>query len=118
MWDWGSEMKIIEIVIIIMMVIGIGAVGYFLGILSIQMNEKELVGLWTSNACDFKGEWVHVNIDGMKYEKCVEIVRHECAHELWAEVCEKNDELCIKGQELLDNYTGKWFKIGVKNENT
>lgn len=80
--------------------------------------EPTTQGLWVSNVTKDRakqiaykyepsGDWVMVNVDGMTYERCIEVVRHECAHELWGEICEKNDEMCKKGQELLTNYSRK-----------
>ncbi len=53
---------------------------------------------------DEYGDWVCVNIRDMSYNRCKEVVSHECGHEIWAEACESNDELCRKAQELLNKY--------------
>ncbi|MHA1482675.1 MAG: hypothetical protein ACTSQA_04460 [Candidatus Heimdallarchaeaceae archaeon] len=58
-----------------------------------------------SKKYDEDGDWICVNVKDMSYERCREVVNHECAHELYAEVCEHNTELCRKTQELLNNYT-------------
>lgn len=78
--------------------------------------DKKLDGLHIKNATyekareitkkrDPKGDWVCTNVRNMEYGRCVEVARHECAHEIWAEICEKDSELCDKGQELLNNYS-------------
>jgi hypothetical protein len=54
----------------------------------------------------YPSDWVCTNTKGMSYDECVSTAQHECAHEVWAEICEdKNSDLCKKGQELLNNNT-------------
>ena len=60
---------------------------------------KEAYGL------DKVGDWVCVNIKGMSYERAVHVCEHEVGHEIWAEICEKDNELCKRGQELLQDYS-------------
>lgn len=78
--------------------------------------ENTVQGLWLGNYNESRvdqvttekeprGDWVCVNVRDMSFDRCKEVVQHECAHELWAEICEKDDELCTRGQELLDNYS-------------
>lgn len=57
--------------------------------------EINLQGLWTSNDCGFNGEWVHIRIDGISYERALEICAHEVGHEMFAEKCETNPKLCF-----------------------
>lgn len=66
--------------------------------------EKQYDGCWAS-VQNNGGDWVCVNVYDMSYERCVEVAKHECGHELFAEVCEKDDELCREAQKLLNNYT-------------
>jgi hypothetical protein len=54
---------------------------------------------------DGAGDWVCANVRNMSYERMVEVCKHEAAHELFAEVCEKDDALCRQVQELLNNQT-------------
>jgi hypothetical protein len=51
-------------------------------------------GKYTSHACNFAGEWVHVNITDMPYKRALEVCSHEVGHEIFAEVCEKNMTKC------------------------
>ena len=78
--------------------------------------KKDIDGLYLGNwnetrvkdytkEIDPRGDWVCVNVRDMSYKRCVEVVQHECGHEIWAEICEKDNELCNKGQELLNNYS-------------
>ena len=84
----------------------------------INNSEETLDGMWLHNynysealeevnKRDSTGDWVCVNVNGMSYERGVEVCKHEMGHELWAEICEKNDELCKKGQELLEGYSNE-----------
>jgi len=56
---------------------------------------KGFDGRWYRNA---SGDWVCINIYGMNYSRCVEVCQHECGHELFAEMCEKNKSKC---QDIL-----------------
>jgi hypothetical protein len=58
-----------------------------------------------ASASEPRGDWICVNIDQMSYDRAVEVCKHEAAHELFAESCETNSELCNKTQELLSEYT-------------
>ena len=58
-------------------------------------------GLWTSNRCDFQGEWIHVRIDNQDYERALEVCAHEVGHEMFAEECEQNASLCFETIEKL-----------------
>lgn len=73
--------------------------------LRFEGNISHVQALKKANGYDNYSDWVCINVKGMTYERCVEVANHECAHEIWAEICEKNDELCKKGQELLNNYS-------------
>ncbi len=68
--------------------------------------QRVLNGKWIKNANekqvhemvytdDPKGDWVCVNILGMKYDRAVEICQHEVGHEIFAEVCEKDMDKCL-----------------------
>ena len=60
-----------------------------------------------SKTYDPYGDWVCVNIRGMDYNTAVNVCKHEAGHEIWAEICEKDTDLCDRGQELLEVYSGK-----------
>jgi len=53
------------------------------------------------------GDWVCVNIKGMNYKDAVQTCQHEAAHELFAQACEQDTELCHKTQSLLEEYTNE-----------
>ena len=70
------------------------------------MNERSLDGMWVSNIDkdgvmalvqerDKMGDWVCVNINGMKYDRAVEVCKHEVGHEIFAEICEKDMDKCL-----------------------
>lgn len=41
------------------------------------------------------GDWVCVNVKGMKFDRAVEVCQHEVGHEIFAEVCEKDMDKCL-----------------------
>ena len=45
---------------------------------------------------DVNGDWICVNVNGMSYERAVEIIKHEVGHEIFAEMCEDNIDKCFK----------------------
>jgi hypothetical protein len=57
---------------------------------TIKNNQNEVVGVRSN------GDWVCVNIDNMKYERAVEVCKHEVGHEIFAEICEKNMSKCLE----------------------
>lgn len=62
--------------------------------------QREYDGLWTRNYTEreyfYKGDWVHVNINGMSFERALEVCKHETGHEIFAEVCERNMTKCLE----------------------
>ena len=45
-------------------------------------------------------DWVCVNIEGMSFQRALEVCRHETFHEIWAECGESNSlDYCIKEHE-------------------
>ena len=49
---------------------------------------------------DANGDWILVNVNGMSYDRAIEVCRHETFHEIWAECGEKkNLTSCIKKYE-------------------
>jgi len=81
-------------------------------------SKKQVEGLWipyaeshqhaldTAIEYDGYGDWVCINTEEMDYNRCVEVAQHECGHELWAEMCEKDNDLCKQAQNTLNNYGG------------
>jgi len=54
-------------------------------------------GIWARvNAGTEKGDWVCVNIDGMSYERAIEVCKHETGHEIFAEAVEKMNDTELK----------------------
>lgn len=41
------------------------------------------------------GDWVCVNVKGMKFDRAVEVCQHEVGHEIFAEICEKDMDQCL-----------------------
>ena len=79
-------------------------------------SKKQLEGLWIPYAEDYDdalstakerdgyGDWVCINTEEMDYNRCVEVAQHECGHELWAEMCEKDNDICNQAQTILTQY--------------
>lgn len=85
-------------------------------IYSYYIYQKEFNGLFLTNYnyssardkayhLDQGGDWVCINVRGMNYNDCVEISQHECAHELFAELCETNSSICKTTQEIINEET-------------
>jgi len=51
---------------------------------------------------DKYGDWVCVNVKDMPYSRAVEVCNHEVAHEIFAEFCEKDDNM-NKCMEITKN---------------
>jgi len=71
-----------------------------------NISDRKIDGLWLYNynesmkdnitqTRDSRGEWVCVNIQGMTYNRAVEVCQHEVGHEMFAEICEKNMSKCL-----------------------
>ena len=66
--------------------------------------DGRVVGLYSNNNTInnyyYPGKWIHINTNGISYERAVEVCNHEVAHKLFdekfAEVCEKNITKCIE----------------------
>jgi len=93
----------------LLLLLGFGVVllVQFTGINFIQNdNNKTFDGLWIPQnltqiqVIDYvhdeveAGPWVCINIKGMSFNRCVEVAKHECGHNLFAQVCEKNMSKC------------------------
>ena len=59
------------------------------------------------NEKDSRGDWVCVNVEGMKYKRAVEVCQHEVGHEIFAEICEKDVETCFELVEEMDKESGE-----------
>jgi len=76
--------------------------------------EKKLNGLYihyspnwttareTAQGLDSGGDWVCSNVVDMDYDDCVNVAKHECAHEAFAEICEE-DENQDKCREFINS---------------
>lgn len=65
--------------------------------------ERRLRGYWKSNSKEPQfeyGDWVCVNVQGITYQRAVEVCQHEVGHEIFAEICEKNITKCF---EVVEN---------------
>ncbi|VVB78570.1 Uncharacterised protein [uncultured archaeon] len=104
------------IFILIISIIGIFILGWISNNLyRVQINQKQIEGLWFSNYnysnainyaenIDSSGEWVCINVDkNMDYNDCISTASHECGHELFARKCENDPKICFKLTEQLKN---------------
>lgn len=106
-------MKRLIAISLCMFVLGIAVTNIYDGIINkrnfdgfyLANRDKIQVNEYTNDK-DSRGDWVCVNVRGMSFDRCTEVVRHECGHEMWAEICEKDSALCDEGQELLNYYSG------------
>jgi len=57
---------------------------------------QSLQGLWTSNACEFEGQWVHVRVDNVNITDALINVQHEVGHEIFARKCSENMTPCME----------------------
>lgn len=64
-------------------------------------SQSQFDGCWAKvkSGAD-KGDWVCVNVRDMKYERAVEVCKHEVGHEIFAEVCEEDIDKCF---EVIEN---------------
>lgn len=60
-----------------------------------------VLGIYTNNSFDFKGEWIHLNVNSMNYSQCVSTASHECGHEYFARLCQTNDATCKQIEDYL-----------------
>ena len=109
-----ETMGFLEYFLQIILIISLISIGWFGNILyEDYTNQRAFNGLMIRNTdkngaieisyeLDNIGDWICVNIKGMDYNKAVETCQHEAAHELFAEVCEKNTTLCLETQEKLN----------------
>ncbi len=44
---------------------------------------------------DSHGDWVCVNVHNMRFDRALEVCKHEVGHEIFAEVCEKDFDKCL-----------------------
>ena len=69
-----------------------------------EESQKIYDGCWKRiKSGEDEGDWVCVNVKDMTYERALEVCRHEVGHEIFAEECENNPELCFKLIEEFDN---------------
>lgn len=115
----GNEFTLGSLITFILVGAILVGIGIFIGVSYSKNNpsiceEKLFDGCWT----EIKGfiyndknktidevteeEWVCVNIQGMDYERCLEVVAHECGHSLFAKKCENNPELCFDLMKELE----------------
>jgi hypothetical protein len=96
---YETKIRIIKIMYLVGVLIGF-ALGMLIGITQFNQDTSSTTssqvveGKYTSHACNFEGEWVHVNITDMPYKRALEVCSHEVGHEIFAEVCEKNMTKC------------------------
>ena len=62
-----------------------------------ECDKKEYDGCWASiKSGDNKGDWVCVNVQDMSFKRAVEVCKHEVGHEIFAEICERDIDKCMK----------------------
>jgi hypothetical protein len=71
-------------------------------------NKRTVDGLWmplniskvdaikTAQKWDKTGNWICINIVGMKVNDIIETCEHEAGHEIFARYCEKNATKCLE----------------------
>ena len=80
-----------------------GVAGYFLNERECKDHKKNVEGLYLRNwnetgVKDYtkerepRGDWVCVNIRGMKPKRALAVCRHEVGHEIFAEHCEQSQK--------------------------
>lgn len=68
-----------------------------------ESKKKQYDGCWASvKSGSDMGDWVCVNVENMKYERAVEVCKHEVGHEIFAEECEKDIDKCFSVLEGLE----------------
>lgn len=64
---------------------------------------KQYDSCWAAVQGADSGHWISVNIDGMSFERAVEICKHEVGHEIFAEMCEDDIDRCFNISKGLDD---------------
>lgn len=87
--------------------VGILMAGMFLQYMFPLFEKSEYVdsrfdGCWASVNGDNAGDWVCVNIRNIEYDRAIEVCNHEVGHEIFAEKCEKNPQVCLAIAQLME----------------
>lgn len=97
-------MKLIDMIILlcILVIIALASfnIGYYYG-------DKNLEGFWSKDTFMFNGDWIHVRVDGVPFQRALEVCRHEIGHEIYAEYCERSDENFNECSSLMEGGYGK-----------
>ena len=65
----------------------------FLNGLHFDGNYTKSEAIQYSQSRDKIGDWVCINVKGMEYEEAIETCNHEVGHEIFAEFCDKEDNI-------------------------
>ena len=88
--------KIIKMGIIGIMIGLIFVMGFLISYFYFYGSYKQYDGCWADvKSGDDKGEWICVNIEGMKPRRAFTVVNHEIGHSIFANYCEDNIEKCL-----------------------
>ena len=71
--------------------------------LRFTLNNNHIEAINHAQEYDKKGNWVCVNIRGMKPKRAFEICQHEVGHEIFAEYCEKTKKGFEKCMGVVEN---------------
>jgi hypothetical protein len=82
-------MRFIDGIILAITLIAIFCLGVIIGA---RLEAGTYEGFWTKDVYGYSGDWVHINIDDMSFERALEVCRHEVGHEIFSEYCEQSDE--------------------------
>lgn len=63
--------------------------------------EDHSTALENAKSYDKSGDWICVNVNGMEYERAVEVCQHEAAHEIFAEIIEKEPDKINQVMEAI-----------------
>ena len=68
--------------------------------IKIVYKTQQLEGFWTKDSFEFEGDWIHINVKNMSFERAMQVCKHETFHEIWAECGEANNlTYCINKHE-------------------
>ncbi len=116
------KMGFIKICIIILLINLLAVMMFYAGyeIASNEDLKSRTVGLYSrNNFSGYPGEWIHIRMDRMSYQRAIEVCNHEAGHYLFcqknsgtgcmedltehfAEICEKEPRLCLNNMTRIE----------------
>ena len=64
-----------------------------------RSQEECILGLYSrgyDSYGDFKGEWIHINVNDKDIKQSLETCQHEVGHEIFARICQDNMTKCLE----------------------